>query len=189
LWTGNTRGANLSDAETHTTWHDEAMAEVIAVETELGLAPRGSQASVKARLDLYDQVIQAWASPIATGITIGNGTLTSSYYRLGKQIICRFDFIFGSSSSLTGDTQFTLPVGAVSARTITGTGWALDTSAATRYNVIPFNVSGTTLCLTRASVTSGTHETFSGALSATVPFGAAWATGDELVCNFSYLAA
>jgi hypothetical protein len=189
LWTGNTRGANLSDAETHTTWHDEAMAEVIAVETELGTAPRGSQASVKARLDLYDQSTQAWASPIALGITIGNGTLTSSYYRLGKVIRCRFDFIFGTTSALTGDTQFTLPVAAVSARTIEGAGWAFDSSAVSRFEVIPFNTSGTTLCLTRCAQVGGTYSTFSGALSATVPFGAAWATGDELVVNFSYLAA
>jgi hypothetical protein len=39
IWSGNTRGANLSDAETHTTWHDDVMAEVIAIETRLGTNP------------------------------------------------------------------------------------------------------------------------------------------------------
>lgn len=54
IWPGNTRGSLLSDAETHTTWHDEAMDEIIAVQTELGTAPSGASATVAARLDLAD---------------------------------------------------------------------------------------------------------------------------------------
>lgn len=66
FWGGNTRGANLNDAHTHTKWHDDIMAEVIAMQAELGLQPKGGFSSVKARLD----------AAISIAVFTANGTWT-----------------------------------------------------------------------------------------------------------------
>lgn len=77
LWAGNTRGTNLSDAETHTTWHDEVMDEVIAVETEIGTQPSGSWSTVALRLSMVGAVCQVSTS---TGNTLTSGvTATLSW--------------------------------------------------------------------------------------------------------------
>lgn len=73
IWAGNTRGTNLSDAETHTVWHDEVMAEVIAVQTELGTNPSGPFATVAARLTAIDGGNLCVVST-STGNTLTSGT-------------------------------------------------------------------------------------------------------------------
>ena len=54
----------------------------------------------------------AWTSwvPTATGITIGNGSLASSYIQVGKIIIARFSMVLGTTSAVSASFTFTYPV-------------------------------------------------------------------------------
>lgn len=45
--------ADMSASTDHETWHDEAVDEIRAIQTELGTTPSGSFATVVARLDAY----------------------------------------------------------------------------------------------------------------------------------------
>lgn len=51
-------------------------------------------------------------TPTLTNMTLGNGTLTAAYLRMGRLARLRFEFEFGSTSSVTGtDWRFTVPSG------------------------------------------------------------------------------
>lgn len=189
IWAGNTRGTNLSDAETHTTWHDDVMDEVVALQVELGTAPSSSYATVKLRLDAlatasaqFDTAATNWSSPIAGGITIGNGTLTAQYAAIGPITVCYFRFILGSTSAISGDVQLTLPVIAAFNR-INGTAHFDDNSPAAIYPGLLFSTT-TNLVALRPVNTSATYATTS-ACSATVPF--TWTTGDAVVGTVWYI--
>ena len=58
VWSGNTRGTNLSDAHTHTKWHDDIMGEVVAIQTELGTNPSGALSTVALRVRQTDSLCQ-----------------------------------------------------------------------------------------------------------------------------------
>jgi len=48
-------------------------------------------------------------TPTLGNITQGNGTVTARYQKIGKVINFRFNFTFGTTSSVTGSAYFTLP--------------------------------------------------------------------------------
>lgn len=54
-------------------------------------------------------VWQAW-TPTYTNLTVGNGVHQSFYTQIGKTIIARLGFAFGSTSSMGSSPTFTLPV-------------------------------------------------------------------------------
>jgi hypothetical protein len=128
----------------------------------------------------------SWASPIAAGITIGSGTVTGSYARIGDIVHCRFRFTFGAGSAITGAVSLQLPVTAVfSAGAINAIGEAVDASATTFYQVWVAQLTSTTVAI-RAVNAAATYTTGT-ALASTVPF--TWAASDELNVTFSYFAA
>lgn len=53
----------------------------------------------------------AWTTytPTFTNLTVGNGTLTASYKQIGKLVYVRLSLLFGSTSAVSGDVEFTLP--------------------------------------------------------------------------------
>ncbi len=68
-----TSSANsTSSFDTHPALHNDVNSAVNAVQSELGLSPSGSHATVKARLDNIDVLCLA-ASDETTAITAGNG--------------------------------------------------------------------------------------------------------------------
>lgn len=94
----------------------------------------------------------AWASwtPTWTNLTIGNGTNDAKYIQIGKTVIWRLVFDFGSTTSISGNPIFSLPVTSVtvpntsleigSGSLNTGSGawngwarWASTTTSALRY--------------------------------------------------------
>ena len=55
----------------------------------------------------------AWTSysPTLTNLTIGNGTLTASYKLIGKTLHIRITFVYGSTTSTSGNVAVGLPSG------------------------------------------------------------------------------
>lgn len=189
LWAGNTRGANLSDVETHTVWHDEVAAETIAVQTELGVTPSGSLASVAARLTAIDNNVNLststiWATPINAGITIGNGTVTARHARVGPIVCAYFKFTLGSTSAITGDVSLVLPVNTLVQR-LSGSAY-FDDATDVRYHGQVEQLASNNIVVLRPSNTTGTIAVTSP-LSSTSPF--TWTTGDIMVGDFWYFVA
>ena len=123
-------GANLS-TNPHSTLHDGMYDEIVAIATELGTTPKGTTASVKARLDLLE--IGAWTTwtPIVTqsvGVTVTN-TL-SRYARYGRAIIATFNLVVTSSGTGSNQITVSLPVTAAAASSGGGSGVITDTGTA-----------------------------------------------------------
>jgi len=53
-----------------------------------------------------------WTSytPSWTNLTVGDGTSTGSYVRIGNTVFFKVRFVFGSTSSITGGVSVTIPV-------------------------------------------------------------------------------
>lgn len=121
----------------------------------------------------------AWTSytPTTANLTIGNGTLTAQYRRLGKTLDFQIKFTFGSTSAVSGSPTFTFPAG-MSVASFYGSNqdpvaWVLLTDAGTTNRggfVLVDNVNQRlqVWCYT----TTGTLT----AINATTP--QTWATGD-----------
>lgn len=136
----------------------------------------------------------SWSSwvPTLTNAAPGNGTMTAKYIQTGKLVTARFALVLGGTSSVTGEFTATLPVTGASYAGSSGlnpVGYAqfYDTSASSLYaGIVLYN--STTSVIVRAYKTDGTYGTYA-ALSGTVPFGAAFAVGDEVEFTITYEAA
>lgn len=138
----------------------------------------------------------AWQSytPTFTNLTVGNGTLNSTYVQTGKDVTVRGSLVLGSTSSVGSNPYFTLPatqssnysvatdnftpVGGVSYR---------DVSAGIVYPgyISIGNISGTGNALFLYIVSQAAASAASmTALSSTTPY--TWATGDVLKWQFEY---
>src|SRR5262245_14617589 len=55
--------------------------------------------------------VGAWTTwtPTLANLTLGNGTVTAKYRRLGKTVDYRFKFVLGSTSAVGTSPRFTLP--------------------------------------------------------------------------------
>lgn len=131
----------------------------------------------------------AW-TPTWTNLTLGNGVVVARYIKLGKLTVCRLSLVFGTTTSVAGDIQFSLPVTRVAyagaaALTPLGTSRLFDTSAGV---VLPGDVVtfSTTVSAVRYHAVSGSNV-IQGVTSATAPF--TWATGDEIAAQLRYEAA
>lgn len=115
-------------------------------------------------------------TPIFTNLTVGNGTLTASYVLKMDVLKYALRFIFGTTSSISGDVTFTLPFTmAVNAYPCNNNVILLDTGTAQYFGAL--TISSTTANKITVRNTSTTYETLS-VLSSTVPF--TWVTTDEL---------
>ena len=124
----------------------------------------------------------AW-TPTLSGITAGNGTTVARYAQSGKFVTGSFIFTFGSTSAITGNVNFTLPVTGRATFVQTTTATFLRTSVG--YN-IGTTITDTTKIYVGALVTSTAYGSFVD-LSATIPH--TWVNGDFISVNFSYEAA
>lgn len=135
----------------------------------------------------------AWTSwtPTWTNLTVGNGTLTGRYVKIGKTIIANVELVFGTTTSVTGTTiSVSLPVTSASrygtsSRVLYGYATLLDNGTAT----YPAQLEGgpsTSIVEIRAINTAGTYGT-AGALTSTIPF--TWTTGDSFNLTMTYEAA
>jgi len=124
--------------------------------------------------------------PTLTNLTVGNGTLTARYFKLGRFVSVNFQFVFGSTSAIAGGVSFTLPVAPASYYTgdfhLGGVSW-VDAGATVFGGYASWTGSAVLLRLWR---TDATYLTFAGP-TATVPF--TWGTGDFITTSFTYEAA
>jgi hypothetical protein len=122
-------------------------------------------------------------TPTTAGITVGNGTTVARYAQSGKFVTGSFKFTLGSTSAITGNTNFSLPVAAKAGFVETTTTTFLRTGVG--YNV-GTTISDGSLIYVGALVTSTAYGSFVD-LSATIPH--TWVNGDFISVNFSYEAA
>lgn len=117
--------------------------------------------------------------------SIGNGTLTGSYNRIGKTIFVQVNLKMGSTTTFGTDIWFfSLPVTAVSGKLFIGNAWGIDTG--TLYYIGAVRNGGLlaspfTDKVTIVSHGGGTDWRFN------IPF--TWGNGDELSFSFVYEAA
>jgi hypothetical protein len=123
-----------------------------------------------------DCVWSAW-TPTLTNMSIGNGTMTSKYLQLGKLVFFNTLIVFGTTTSVTGDIEISLPVTAVAPGQMPiGHALLYDDSTATPYMAQPTLVA-TTRFRVLSVVTSGATATTTDT-TALVPF--TWATSDQI---------
>lgn len=142
--------------------------------------------------DLATLGAAAWPSwtPTWTNLTIGNAVVTAKYVQIGKLVMCRLDVVFGTTTSISGDVRFSMPVtratyGGTSGIAQLGVLSAYDVSVTTAVQGCVINIS-TTEAMIRIQTAGGTYVNLV-ALSSTVPF--TWATSDEIHTEFFYEAA
>lgn len=129
--------------------------------------------------------VAAWTTytPSNTNITVGNGTQTASYTRVGRVIVFKYHLVWGSTTSYGGQIEVGLPVAAVGAISQV-LGSALLVDAATRVYVA-------TARLDTASgsqaIVGHTESGGAGSVDATNPF--TWTTNDVLSVTGTYEAA
>ena len=120
-------------------------------------------------------------SPTPAGITIGNGTLTTRYQKIGKTVNYYFRFLMGSTSAITGGIQFGLPVTPLQTG-VNGTseGIIFDVGVAA-YKAYTENDGGTAYA--RIANSAATYLTGS-VFSSTTPM--TWVTGDIMIFTGTY---
>lgn len=137
---------------------------------------------------------QSW-SPTWTNLTVGNGTLTAKYVKIGKNTKGYLILKFGSTTSISGTVYFTLPAACSSSQLLTessayiqiGTTRTFDSSVPAAYSgPLLMGNNETTKVLPTMYNASATYVP-DGAITSTAPF--TWATNDQLTCTFDYEAA
>ena len=128
---------------------------------------------------------QTWA-PTWTNLTAGNGTLDEAQYvQIGKTVFYTLKFTLGSSSSISGSVEFTLPVTQdTAAGDIIGVVKLNDTGTAGYSGYVDFVNTGKGRI--QAHKSDATYLTLAN-LSSTVPF--TWVATDVIHCSGTYEAA
>ena len=134
--------------------------------------PSGS----KVTASIFDPTV-AWATwtPTWTNLTVGSGTVVARYMLIGKAVLWRLKFTYGTGSAVGTNPNFTLPTNTgpgYASDDLFGNGQALDAAIQT-YVVGVFHNGGNT-------------ARFNG-VSATSPF--TFASGDSLQAYGTYEAA
>ncbi len=156
-----------------------------------GLLPAGNIQP----LNLQSGTGSSWAwqtwTPTTTSMTLGNGTITAKYRQIGKTVTGILIFTLGSTSAVSSNPTFTLPVTATSDHSagttpgiIIGMGWALD--AGTIGYVTTIRSISTTAMQLEVLNSAATRLSME-AISSVSPF--TWATNDRLGGTFNYEAA
>jgi hypothetical protein len=124
-------------------------------------------------------------TPSTAGLTLGNGVLTGRYQQIGKTVNIEVDFLFGSTSAVTGLIKFSIPVN-IKLSGFTGAGVvSFGDSGVGNYMGTAAFESATTFYV-GTTQTSGAYA-FEVATSATVPF--TWTTNDRITIRMTYEAA
>jgi hypothetical protein len=131
-------------------------------------------------------VWETW-TPAFTNLTVGNGTNLGFYTVIGKTVIAKFEFTFGSTSSMGTNPLITLPITAKSGFADSSISTSIrlqDTGTATMFGMIEYD-STTQGQLTRFSVSGA--NVGNASITATTPF--TWTTTDKIQGFMVYEAA
>lgn len=128
----------------------------------------------------------AWTSytPTWTNLTVGNGVNSFFYKQINKTVFIRGRFDFGSTSSISGAVNLTLPVAKTGSNAISLTAMLGDASGNAHVGRALF-VSNTEIRIFAINA-SATYAYLSD-LSSTIPF--TWTTTDYITILGSYEAA
>lgn len=151
--------------------------------------PAGTPGNKKVTLaNLIKGLGAAWTAytPSLTNITLGNGTLDFAYLQIGKLVVVRGKFTFGSSSVVSDAAIFSLPVTGIAAlNSFYQMTAQIEDYGTTEYAAILVQESTTTVSVSPL-LTSGTYAQRTNT-SSTVPM--TWATNDAFRISFYYEAA
>jgi hypothetical protein len=123
-------------------------------------------------------------TPTWANLTVGNGTNTASYVQVGKIVTIVGKIVFGSTTSITGHPQFTLPITAKDTSGIPGLVEYADLGVAGWFGHM-FLPSTTTVNFWTVN-TAGTYPSWTS-VSSTVPF--TFGTNDFFMYRLTYEAA
>jgi len=150
--------------------------------------------ALEAKVAIGNTVIGTYTAftPTFTNLTVGNGTSSARFSRVNNVVDYYGYFILGTTSSVTGLVNITLPVTANSIYAgLTGIPMGdlemFDISASTWFKGELFSVSSATATRARIWTTSGTNVINNSSANITAPM--TWATGDQLLWNITYEAA
>lgn len=125
-----------------------------------------------------DLAQQMWV-PDWSGVTVGNGTVFARYVQAGKQITAVFQLVLGSTSAVTGDVSFSLPV--------PSHGYAFGSARLQDIGTTTFQgqaIAAGARCFVRRLAVSGGNIVATG-LAANTPF--TWAATDVIEGSITYL--
>jgi hypothetical protein len=128
---------------------------------------------------------QSYTPTILAGGSVGNGTITGEYVLIQKFVMFYVKFTLGSTSTITGDLQISVPPGLnfgpndVTSATAMYTD--LSTSAQFLGAVRPYGLSLYCRVVTDDYGAGGVYVTPNTFLSSTVPF--TWSTGDIMAAS------
>ena len=130
----------------------------------------------------------AWTSftPTWTNLTVGNGTYEVAAYNLiGKTAIVTISFIFGSTSSISGDVKIILPANLARKTATAGNGICFLGDAGTANYIGTCNAEAADAknWFIRPINAAGTYAVL-GALSSTIPM--TWGVGDSIKFTLTF---
>jgi len=128
----------------------------------------------------YEGAITSY-TPTFTNLTLGNGTVAAEYQRVGNLIFVHIDVDLGSTSSITGDAHFSLPVGSTKRGNQNGTALYVDTGVVTAGGTFELAGSNAYFRVTEANTT---YINITRTLTATIPW--TWGSTDRLEGYFYY---
>jgi hypothetical protein len=194
-----TNGSTLQASELNENLMQQSIATFSnsAARTAAITSPVEGQMTYLLDLDVYESWSgSAWVSslpmgawtaftPTWSGLTVGNGVYNKSHFYIsGKIATINIDFSLGSTSAVTGNLSFTVPVSLARSSTFnTGLAQLLFVDASvTTYLGIPLpSTSNSQLWNFRG--TSGDPVVI-GSTSSSAPF--TWTTGDRIVFGATY---
>jgi hypothetical protein len=137
-------------------------------------------------LDTRAPLTSTTYTPTFGNFTLGNGTVTAKYTKVGKIIVDEIWITFGSTTAVTGEIVVNLPAASLTTNgsTICGHVSLIDSGNAW-YSGVAF-IQGSSAIRISAQTANGTYVGTT-ATSATVPF--TWGVSDEIHINTVRLAA
>lgn len=131
-------------------------------------------------------------TPTWTNLTVGNATQSFNYIKIGKLVQVRGYLIFGSTTSISGTPNISLPFTSVNYdySTIIGNSSFLDFGTARFFGAVSTTTTSNDAFIVniyRDYVVGGVTLTSNVAISATSPI--TWTTNDGIFLQFTYEAA
>lgn len=127
-------------------------------------------------------------TPTWTNLTVGNGTLTAKYIQIGKTVYFTLKLVWGSTTSMSGFPQVSLPATAAADYSYNhklGICVNKDTSATLLYTGFALWQSSTSMGIYHV-LTNSTYASYEGS-SGSAPF--TWTTSDIIAIDGEYEAA
>jgi len=127
----------------------------------------------------------AW-TPSYTDLTIGNGTVTAVYSKIGRTVHFRYLLVLGSTTSVGTAPTISLPVALESSDSIINSS-GRGSAGGTDFLLVCRNNTGNATAFRVGTLNATTTYSAMANISATVP--GTWATGNRMELNGTYEAA